>query len=176
MDSEKKYYKIGEVAEKLGVTISSIRYYDNMGLLVSCERSEGGARLFDDIDIEWLKMLTVLKQACVPLSEIRKYIEYFKEGDASLQKRYDLFDAQLKQLNEKIKSLQIAHEILEFKCWYYKTAIEKGGSNEMLNVDPQDFPPKMYARNKKYNILSVTEPLSKKADLQRRIKEIKIRD
>ena len=47
-------YTIGEMAKKIGVAPSALRYYDKEGLLPFVERSEGGIRMFKDSDIEQL--------------------------------------------------------------------------------------------------------------------------
>lgn len=48
------FYTIGEMAKKMGVAPSTLRYYDKEGLLPFVERSGGGIRMFKDEDIEWL--------------------------------------------------------------------------------------------------------------------------
>ena len=44
------YYTIGEMARKLNVAPSTLRYYDKEGLLPFVERSDGGIRMFKDAD------------------------------------------------------------------------------------------------------------------------------
>ena len=43
--------RIGEVAERTGVTTRTIRYYEEIGLLASPERRKGEHRLYDDADV-----------------------------------------------------------------------------------------------------------------------------
>ena len=45
-------YTVGEMAKRLGVPASTLRYYDKEGLLPFVERSSGGIRLFKDSDFE----------------------------------------------------------------------------------------------------------------------------
>ena len=59
------FYTIGEMAQKLNVAPSTLRYYDKEGLLPFVERSNGGIRMFKDEDMEWLRLLGCLKrQVC----------------------------------------------------------------------------------------------------------------
>ena len=51
------FYTIGEMAQKLNVAPSTLRYYDKEGLLPFVERSSGGIRMFKDEDMEWLRLL-----------------------------------------------------------------------------------------------------------------------
>ena len=48
-------YTVGEMAQKLGVPASTLRYYDKEGLLPFVERSSGGIRMFRENDFEWLQ-------------------------------------------------------------------------------------------------------------------------
>ena len=52
------YYTIGEMAQKINVPPSTLRYYDKEGLLPNVARSSGGRRMFQDSDLEWLSVLT----------------------------------------------------------------------------------------------------------------------
>ena len=45
-------YTVGEMAKLLGVTASTLRYYDKEGLLPFVERSAGGIRIFQQRDYE----------------------------------------------------------------------------------------------------------------------------
>lgn len=51
------FYTIGEMAKKMGVAPSTLRYYDKEGLLPFVERSGGGIRMFKGEDIEWLSII-----------------------------------------------------------------------------------------------------------------------
>ena len=55
-------YTVGEIAKKIGVAPSTLRYYDKEGLLPFVERSDGGIRMFKDADLEWLSIIECLKK------------------------------------------------------------------------------------------------------------------
>jgi MerR family transcriptional regulator, repressor of the yfmOP operon len=54
-------YRIGEVAERVGVTTRTIRYYEERGLLGAADRSKGAHRLYSDADIGRLVELLRLR-------------------------------------------------------------------------------------------------------------------
>ncbi len=60
-------YTVGEMAQKLGVPASTLRYYDKEGLLPFVERSSGGIRMFRETDFEWLQVIR-----CGPFFTTRK--------------------------------------------------------------------------------------------------------
>ena len=45
-------YTTGEIAKLCGVTVRTVQYYDNRGILVPSELTEGGRRLYSDSDLE----------------------------------------------------------------------------------------------------------------------------
>ena len=68
-------YTVGEMAQKLGVPASTLRYYDKEGLLPFVERSSGGIRMFRENDFEWLQVIRCMKKAGMSIKDIRQYIE-----------------------------------------------------------------------------------------------------
>lgn len=60
-------YTISQAAQMTGISPSAIRYYDKEGLLPQVER-KNGIRLFSDMDIRWLHLLTCLKIRACPSS------------------------------------------------------------------------------------------------------------
>jgi DNA-binding transcriptional MerR regulator len=54
-------YRIGEVAERAGVTTRTIRYYEELGLLGAAERAKGAQRLYTEADITRLQELIRLR-------------------------------------------------------------------------------------------------------------------
>ena len=73
-------YTVGEMAQKLGVPASTLRYYDKEGLLPFVERSSGGIRMFRENDFEWLQVIRCMKKAGMSIKDIRQYIEFSMQG------------------------------------------------------------------------------------------------
>ena len=111
-------YTISEAAEKVGIPATTIRYYDKEGLLPNIKR-KNGIRVFEDIDLRLMGLLTCLKDTGMPIKRIREYVELTKKGDASLQERYEIIKAQRQFVLDQIEQLQFYLEELDFKDWYY---------------------------------------------------------
>lgn len=58
--------------------------------------------------------------------DIQQFIAWVQQGDATLQQRYDMFVERRKSVEEQISQLQKTLEFIEYKCWYYSTALEAG--------------------------------------------------
>ncbi|NBI65428.1 MerR family transcriptional regulator [Pseudoflavonifractor sp. 60] len=134
------FYTIGEMAQKLNVAPSTLRYYDKEGLLPFVERSSGGSRMFKDEDMEWLKLLGCLKKAGMPLKEIRDFMEYSRQGDATIDRRLEIIEHQRQSVLEQQRQLEETLLMLDYKRWYYQTAQEAGTCAVHDSLTPEQIP------------------------------------
>lgn len=119
-------YSIGEVSEMTNISVSTLRYYDKEGLLPLVNRTTGNIRVFDETDIECIKMIECLKTTGMPLKDIKLFFEWCEEGDSTIEKRYNLFLKQKEKTKQQIALLQNALERINFKCEFYRISKEKG--------------------------------------------------
>jgi DNA-binding transcriptional MerR regulator len=90
--------RIGEVAERTGVTPRTIRYYEEIGLLGGSERRKGSHRLYEESDIERVLELTRLRDLLnLSLDELKQLIEA-DEVRATLRRAWDETDSSSKRL------------------------------------------------------------------------------
>jgi DNA-binding transcriptional MerR regulator len=134
------FYTIGEMARKLDVAPSTLRYYDKEGLLPFVERSNGGIRMFKDEDMEWLRLLGCLKKAGMPLREIKAFMDWSRQGDATIGRRLDLLEKQRQSVLEQQKQLEDTLLMLDYKRWYYQTAQEAGTCAVHDSLTPEQVP------------------------------------
>lgn len=126
-------YTISEAAEKTGLPPSTIRYYDKEGLLPNIQR-KNGIRVFEDMDLRLMGLLTCLKNTGMPIKRIRDYVELTSKGDDTLRERYEIIKAQRQFVLDQIEQLQYYLEELDFKDWYYNKALA-AGSESAINLD-----------------------------------------
>jgi DNA-binding transcriptional MerR regulator len=67
--------QIGEVAERTGLSINTIRHYDQAGLVVPSARSQGGFRLYTDSDVERLLLIRRMKPLGFTLEQMRELLD-----------------------------------------------------------------------------------------------------
>ena len=85
------HYQIGEVADQVGLSLRTIRYYEKIGLVTPSGHSDGGVRLYTDDDVNRLELVKALKPVGMSLETTRELLE---AADRVAHPRGDRFDAE----------------------------------------------------------------------------------
>jgi DNA-binding transcriptional MerR regulator len=128
------------MAKLLGVAPSTLRYYDQEGLLPFVERSSNGIRVFKDADYEWLQVIECLKKTGMPLKDIREFIQMAMQGDETIEQRLNLIIRQQEAVRKQLTELQQTLETLDFKRWYYETARDAGTTDVPRSMTLEELP------------------------------------
>ncbi|MCD8007124.1 MAG: MerR family transcriptional regulator [Oscillospiraceae bacterium] len=131
-------YTIGQVSEMFGLPISTLRYYDKEGLFPTLER-KSGIRKFGETELETLRVIDCLKKSGLEIKDIRKFMDLCARGSETFQERKELFENQKRAVEEEMTRLQATLDMLNYKCWYYDTAI-KIGEDATKSTSPEDMP------------------------------------
>lgn len=133
-------YTIGETAKILNISPSTLRFYDKEGLLPFIERSSGGIRMFKEEDFNWLFIIDCLKKSGLSIKEIKQYIDMTLKGDETIDERLKMFRKQREKVINQMNELKETLDTLEYKCWYYQTAKEKGSVEAVKNIPDEEIP------------------------------------
>lgn len=134
------FYTISEAAEKMHLTAYTLRYYEKEGLLPFVERNDKGIRRFKDSDFGWLSIIECLKASGMPIKDIKTFIDWCMQGDDTLQQRHNMFLERKKVVEQQMSGLQKILNTIEYKCWYYKTALD-AGTSAVHKISQDRFPP-----------------------------------
>ena len=132
-------YTIGQVSEMFHLPISTLRYYDKEGFFPNLVR-KGNIRYFSDNELEALRIIECLKQSGLEIKDIKQFFEWVTEGSSSYTKRKELFEHRKATVKKEIKQLEKTLAMLEFKCWYYDTAIADGSEDKINAMLPDHLP------------------------------------
>ncbi len=102
------HYRIGELAARVGLTERTIRYYEELGLLESVKRLEGGVRVYTDDDVRRLRYIRKLKTLGLSLQEMAELETMYRRHRSNrtvLPRLMELLDAHLDTLNERMNEL-----------------------------------------------------------------------
>ena len=100
--------RIGELAQRAGVTPRTIRYYESLGLLGPSEREGGGFRYYTEAELARLQKIQALKELGLSLEEISTVIPLYFEDPTGLQgkrKIVEILMGHLQETDEKIQAL-----------------------------------------------------------------------
>ena len=112
-------YSPGEIADKTGFSLDTLRYYERIGLL-SVARTPGGQRQYGDDDIGWLEILRCLRDTGMPIQRMREYAE-LSRADDTVRERIALLEEHDREVETRIAELQAQRDHIRGKVAYYKT-------------------------------------------------------
>ena len=102
-------YTTGEIAKLCGVSVRTVQYYDDRGILIPTELSEGGRRLCSEEDLKRMKVICFLREIGLPINSISKlFAEEKPESIISI-----LLEEQKSVLREELSERQAKLELLE---------------------------------------------------------------
>lgn len=109
-------YTIGKLSKKTGVTVRTLDYYDEIGLIKPSSKTDGGHRLYNEDDVMRLERILALKYMGFTLEQIK---EILKNSTAtwhqSIQQQLELVKREQKRLNTLEKALLGVSHSLEFE-------------------------------------------------------------
>jgi DNA-binding transcriptional MerR regulator len=103
--SEALPLKIGEVASRSGLTVKTIRFYCDQGLIRPSGRSEGGYRLFGADVFTELALIRTLKGMEIPLQDVQGILESRRSGVCTCTALQSRIRAKAGEIGQKIEAL-----------------------------------------------------------------------
>jgi DNA-binding transcriptional MerR regulator len=104
---------IGKVSQESAVKVTTIRYYEEIGLLPAPPRTEGGRRTYDRSDIERLTFIRHSRELGFEIDQIRTLLQLQDRPDQSCEEADVIARARLVEVKEKIASLMALRAELE---------------------------------------------------------------
>ena len=125
-------YTVKEAAEKMEISEHTLRFWSKSGFFPFVKRNKNNIRIFQDSDLEWIKIVKCLRSVGIDNKSIKKYIELCIKGDSTIKERYDIIRITKEKAQSQLKELQSQLELLEYKEKYYKELI-KNNSKDTWN-------------------------------------------
>ncbi|MGG3563257.1 MerR family transcriptional regulator [Neobacillus rhizosphaerae] len=117
-------YTIGEVAQLVGVSAHTLRYYEKEKIILP-DRNEHGERTYAESHLQWLKFVLKLKETQMPLTKIKEYAYLYTEGEHTAINRLKLLEDHKRSIESQLKTLEETNKILDHKITSYKEMILK---------------------------------------------------
>jgi len=115
-------YSPGEVAERVGFSIDTLRYYERIGLLDGIARTPGGQRVFSDADISWLNLLRCLRDTGMPIARMQQFAELVRSGNDTGAERAALLEEHDRDIDARVAQLRTEQRRIREKITWYRSA------------------------------------------------------
>src|SRR5213080_4863410 len=98
--------RIGETAERAGVNIETLRYYERRGLLPEPPRSPNGHRRYDDDSVRFLRAIKDAQDAGFTLAEIEEYLRASRRTASPSEALRVRMAAKIDEIDTRIAALR----------------------------------------------------------------------
>ncbi|WP_037686506.1 MerR family transcriptional regulator [Streptomyces durhamensis] len=130
---------IGEVAERSGLSVHALRFYEREGLFANpVRRLSNGRRIYHEEDLEWLAICTKLRSSGMPLAMIRQYIELVRQGPGNEHERLELLRRHESHVEGRIRELQESLAVMRYKVRIYEEHVARGEADRLWNPSHPD--------------------------------------
>jgi DNA-binding transcriptional MerR regulator len=113
-------YSPGQVADKTGFSIDTLRYYERIGLLDGIARTPGGRRVFTDDDLDWLDVLRCLRDTGMPIGRMQRYAQLCRAGESTIAERIALLEEHDRAVDRQIRDLRAQQRHIRDKVAWYR--------------------------------------------------------
>ncbi|PXX70786.1 DNA-binding transcriptional MerR regulator [Nocardia tenerifensis] len=125
-------FTIGQVAQRTGLSVHTLRFYEKEGLFATEVRRIRGNRVYGEKDLDWLHLCTRLRASGMPLTAIREYAALVKEGPTTLPARLALLHTHQQRIVSQIEELSSCSALIARKVALYEEQLAVGGDDPLL--------------------------------------------
>ena len=123
-------FSIQRAAAETGLSPDTLRYYERIGVLPGVARSPSGHRRYGEGDIGWIKLVQCLRATGMPIEELHQYAMLMQQGDSTARQRLQLLEGHRTRINEEMRELTTALELVERKIAGYDALLRDGLTGE----------------------------------------------
>ena len=127
-------YTIGRLAKTVGLSRSTLLYYDRLGLLSPINRSEGNYRLYAADEVKRLRRICTYREMGIPLKQIGQLIDRRGTGDSTTE---TMLEKHLESLEREIESLRKQQRQVVMLLEQITSRTSPGGSGKKRSRRPR---------------------------------------
>ena len=106
MDDSSEWIRIGAAAQRAGMSVKTVRFYSDEGLIPTAGRTKGGYRLYHQHVVEELHLIQKLRGLGLPLITIGNYLAAKRQGACHCEQLKQSMREQQQTIHQKIAALQ----------------------------------------------------------------------
>ena len=117
---DNKLYTIQQIAHRTGLSIHTLRYYEQIGLLDPIERLDNGHRRYQPTDLTRLEFLKRLRATGMSIKEMQYYVELYRMGESTLRERREILQAHKDAILAQVDELMDTVDFIDMKIERYQ--------------------------------------------------------
>lgn len=126
---------IGQVAERTGLSVHTLRLYEREGLLTDqVRRGTSGRRSYTEWDVEWLSTCRKFRASGMPLATIRRFAELVRQGPGNEEERLRLLRIHEQLILDRIAELTECLILISNKVRSYEEHLARGTANGLWST------------------------------------------
>jgi DNA-binding transcriptional MerR regulator len=130
---------IGEVAQRTGLSVHTLRFYENSGLLPDdVRRAANGRRCYGEHHVEWFAICTNLRASGMPLDAIRRYAVLVRQGPGNEAERLAILRQHEERVKAQMTTLQQSLDLIAYKVSMYQDGLVDGTAHQLFTVHEPD--------------------------------------
>lgn len=137
MESD-KIYTIREVSKMFDLPVSTLRYYEDEGILTNVGRSASNQRIYYEAHINRLRSICCFKRTGMSIAQLKDFFFFEKDEGNSIDDMIELLELQEKSVEDKLKELHADYDHVQKKIRFYKD-IKKAMENGQSKPDWEDY-------------------------------------
>ncbi len=126
---------IGALAERIGCTAPTIRYYEAIGLLPQARRRPGGHRFYTEADLQRLIFIRRCRDFGFPIEQVRALVGLMETTEKDCYEARDLAQARLDDVRQKLAELQALERSLASFVESCTTACAGGPASQCVIIE-----------------------------------------
>jgi DNA-binding transcriptional MerR regulator len=116
---------IQQVAQRSGLSVHTLRYYERNGLLEPVSRASNGHRRYSEEDIQRIEFLTKLRATGMPIRQMQEFAALYHQGDSTIAQRRSLLETHQQAVKNQLDELYHHLSVIETKIRLYQQLEQK---------------------------------------------------
>ncbi|MCM3698651.1 MerR family transcriptional regulator [Paenibacillus macerans] len=109
-----------QVSEETGLSIHTLRYYEQIGLIDGIVRDENGYRQYSKADIVWFQVLSYLRAMGMPIREMQHFTALRSSEVSTITARREFMETYRRKVIDQMKELEKTLEKIDQKINFFK--------------------------------------------------------
>lgn len=115
-----KTFTIQEIRQVTNLPHSTLRYYEEMGLLAPVERASNGHRRYTEADLQRIDMIKKLRLTGMTIDAMREFLALYRGGTITATQRREILEAQRQKVQAQMNDLLETLDFIDYKIGLYK--------------------------------------------------------